>query len=440
MSSVTSNDYLDSLLQGRDALPEPPNAWLRNLRMRAVERANELTVPTTRDEEWRFTDLSPVYKLPFRRPAAAGKLDAARLYPYAIPEAGTCMVFVDGHYSPALSRTGSVEGLVAGNLPDLAANAGNVAESKLGRLALFENDAFAAVNTAFLNDGALIHVSRDAKASAPIHLLFVATQRDIAVYPRVLVVADPGAECTVVEDFIGFADGPYLTDAVSEVFVAGNARVAHIRLQREAQAAFHIANTSVSVAGDGRYASWTISLGGRISRQNLNIVQGGEGTEFSVDGLTLVDGRQLADTHSSIDHAHAHGQSRQLHKTVVGGGAHAVFNGKILVRQGAQQTDSGQQSRNLLLSDKARVDAKPQLEIFADDVKCAHGATVGQLEADELFYLKSRGLDDAVARNLLTYAFAAEVIERIPVKSVVDKLEKYVLEHTQLEHIQGRQA
>jgi Fe-S cluster assembly protein SufD len=440
MSSAIQNDYLDGLLQGRDALPEPPNAWLRNLRMRAVERANELTVPTIRDEEWRFTDLSPVYKLPFRRAIRAGKFDAAKLEPYGIPEAGTCLVFVDGHYSPALSRTGSVAGVAAGNLADFTAKTGSVAESQLGRQAIFENDAFAAVNTAFLNDGALIHVSRDVKASAPIHLVFVATQKDIAVYPRVLVVADAGAECTVVEDYIGLADGPYLTDAVSEVFVAANARVAHVRLQREAQTAFHIANNSVSVARDGRYASWTISLGGRISRQNLNIVQDGEGTEFSVDGLTLIDGRQLADTHSSIDHAHAHGQSRQLHKTVVGGGAHAVFNGKILVRKGAQQTDSGQQSRNLLLSDKAHIDAKPQLEIFADDVKCAHGATVGQLEAEELFYLKSRGLDDAVARNLLTYAFAAEVIERIPVGSVVDKLEQYVLEHTQIEHTLSRQA
>ena len=184
MSSVTSNDYLDSLLQGRDALPEPPNSWLRNLRMRAVERANELTVPTTRDEEWRFTDLSPVYKLPFRRATGSGRLDAARLGPYAIPEAGTCLVFVDGHYAPALSRIGSVGGVVAGNLPDLAANAGNVAESKLGRLALFDNDAFAAVNTAFLDDGALIHVSRDVKVPAPIHLLFVTTQKDIAAYCR----------------------------------------------------------------------------------------------------------------------------------------------------------------------------------------------------------------------------------------------------------------
>lgn len=441
MNSAVRNDYLDRLLRGRDALPEAPNAWLRKLRMQAVERANELTVPTVRDEEWRFTDLSPLYKLPFSPAAAAGPVDAARLDPYSIPEAATRLVFVDGRYSPALSVTAAQAGVVAGNLGATA----NAAESHLGKLAPMDDDAFVAVNTAFLGDGAYVHVSRNVKASAPVHLLFVATQKDVAVYPRVLVVVESGAECTIVEDFVGFADGPYLTDAVSEVHVGESARVAHVRVQRESQAAFHIASASAGVAASASYASWTISLGARISRQNLNIGQGGEGTEFSVDGLTLIDGRQLADTHSSIDHAHPHGRSRQLHKTVVGGGAHAVFNGKILVRAGAQQTDSGQQSRNLLLSDKARVDAKPQLEIFADDVKCAHGATVGQLEAEELFYLKSRGLDDAAARNLLTYAFAAEIIERIPVRSVVDKLEQYVLERTgfeqtRLEQTQSKQA
>jgi Fe-S cluster assembly protein SufD len=302
---------------------------------------------------------------------------------------------------------------------------------KAAELAAIEEDVFAAVNTAFLRDGALIHVASDRVVSAPIHLLFVATRKDSAAYPRVLVVAEPGAQCTVVEDFVGLTEGPYLTDAVSEFYVAENARVAHVKLQRETPTAFHIANTSVRVARGGHYATWTVALGARISRHNLSITQAGEATEFSIDGLALISGRQLADMHSSIDHAHAHGHSRQLHKTVVGGGAHAVFNGKILVRQGAQQTDSAQQSRNLLISDKAHVDTKPQLEIFADDVKCAHGATVGQIEADELFYLKSRGLSDTAARNLLTYAFAAHVIERIPVKSLVDQLEKTVLEQTQ---------
>ena len=431
MRVESHGDYLDNLLHGREAVADSGRAWQRTLRMRAVERANELTVPTTRDEEWRFTDLSPLYKIVFRPAASAGILDKSQIDVFAIPEAQTRLVFVDGRYVAALSHVDSSEGVTVGNLADVTGFSEVVAQRHLAQLAAIEEDVFAAVNTAFLRDGALIHVARNRVVSAPIHLLFVATRKDCAAYPRVLVVAETGAQCTVVEDFIGTADGAYLTDAVSEFYVAENARVSHVKVQRETPTAFHIADTSVRVARGGHYATWTVAFGARISRHNLSITQAGEATEFSIDGLALISGRQLADMHSSIDHAHAHGRSRQLHKTVVGGGAHAVFNGKILVRQGAQQTDSGQQSRNLLVSDKAHVDTKPQLEIFADDVKCAHGATVGQLEADELFYLKSRGLSDTAARNLLTYAFAAQVIECIPVKSLVDQLKKIVLEQTQ---------
>lgn len=428
---VQNNDYLASLLQGRDAVADAGSAWQRSLRMRAVERANELTVPTTRDEEWRFTDLSPLYKISFRPASGGGKVDPSVVQKHVVAEAQTRLVFVDGRFSADLSQVAAQEGVSVSDLASLSGAADDIAKAHLAQLAGFEHDAFTAVNTAFLQDGALIHVARDRAVDRPIHLLFIATQRDSAVYPRVLVVAESGAQCTVIEDFVGLAEGAYLTDAVSEFHVAENARVSHVRLQREAPGGFHIANTAVRVARGGFYGIWTIALGARISRHNLSITQAGEATEFSIDGLALIGGRQVADLHSSVDHAHAQGRSRQLHKTVVGGGAHAVFNGKILVRHGAQQTDSGQQSRNLLISDKAHVDAKPQLEIYADDVKCAHGATVGQLEADELFYLKSRGLSDTAARNLLTYAFAAQVIERIPVKSIVDKLEETVLEQTQ---------
>ncbi|MEO8157631.1 MAG: Fe-S cluster assembly protein SufD [Betaproteobacteria bacterium] len=433
MIAGSHSDYLDDLLHGREDLADAGGPWLRALRMRAVERANELTVPSVRDEEWRFTDLSPLYRLPLRPVTSAGVVDEAQVAGFAIPEADTRLVFIDGHYSAALSQVGAMDGITVASLADGLASTDAVAQMHLAKLAAIDADVFAAVNTAFLADGAVVHVARDRVASAPIHLLFVALRSDSATYPRTLVVTEPGAQCTVIEDFVSLADGAYLTDAVSEIQVAENARVSHVKLQREAPAAFHIANTSVRVARGGNYATWTVALGARISRHNLSIVQAGEGTDFSVDGLALIGGRQLADMHSSIDHAHAHGRSRQLHKTVVGGGAHAVFNGKILVREDAQKTDSAQQSRNLLISDKAHVDTKPQLEIFADDVKCAHGATVGQLEADELFYLKSRGLSDTAARNLLTYAFAAQVIERIPVKSLVDRLKKTVFEQTQKE-------
>ncbi|MGQ0578856.1 MAG: Fe-S cluster assembly protein SufD [Betaproteobacteria bacterium] len=432
MNTEIRSDYLDSLLHGRDVVPEAPADWLKTLRARAVERANALAVPTTRDEDWRFTDLSPLYRAPCRPSAQPGEVSAADLGRFEIPEATTRLTFVDGHFSPALSRSAPAEGVLVANFPDALAAHGRLMESRLGTLAGSGQDVFAAVNTAFLHDGALIHVGRERDTVAPIHLLFIATRNHGAAYPRVLVIAEASAQCTLIEDFVGLADGSYLTDAVSEIAVGENAQVAHVKLQREAQAAFHISSTAVRVARDGRYSNWSVALGARISRHNLQVMQAGEGSEFSIDGLALIGGRQLADTHSLIDHAHAHGRSRQLHKTVVGGGAHAVFNGKIFVRRDAQQTDAGQQSRNLLLSEKAHVDTKPQLEIFADDVKCAHGATVGQIEADELFYLKSRGLSDATARNLLTYAFAAEIVGHIPVKSLVERLEKHVLEQTRI--------
>ena len=432
MSTEIRSDYLDSLLHGLDVVPEARAGWLKRLRAQAVERANALTVPTMRDEDWRFTDLSSLYKTPYRPSAQPGEVSAAEFSRFEIPEAATRLTFVDGHYSAALSHITPADGVLVANLPEALAAHGRLIEPRLGTLAGTAQDAFTAVNTAFLDDGALIRVGRDRNGIAPIHLLFIATRKDGAAYPRVLVIADQGAQCTLIEDFVGMADGGYFTDAVTEISVGENAQVAHVKLQREAQAAFHIARTSVQVARDGRYSNWSVALGARISRHNLQVMQAGEGTEFSIHGLALIGGRQLADTSSLIDHAHAHGRSRQLHKTVVGGGAHAVFNGKIFVHRNAQQTDSAQQSRNLLLSDKAHVDTKPQLEIFADDVKCAHGATVGQIEADELFYLKSRGLSDATARNLLTYAFAAEIIERIPVKSLVERLEEHVLEQTRI--------
>jgi Fe-S cluster assembly protein SufD len=201
-------------------------------------------------------------------------------------------------------------------------------------------------------------------------------------------------------------------------------------VQRDNGAAFHIANCAVSLARASRYQSVSVALGARISRYNLNVQQVAEGAECAIDGLALISGRQLADTHTCIDHARPHGVSRQLHKCIVDGAARAVFNGKIMVRPGAQRTDSRQSSRNLLLTAQARVDTKPQLEIFADDVKCAHGATVGQLDSEEVFYLRSRGLSDAAARNLLTYAFGAEIIDRIPVATLKHRLEQVVLAHT----------
>ncbi len=427
MNTAPTKSYLDSLLPGRPAAGSL--AWVNELRAHAVERVGALTVPSTRDEDWRFTDISPLTKLTFQPAQPAQTLAPAALERWTIGEAAARLVFVDGIYAPQHSFNHArltVENFAAGLDRHKAA-----AQAQLGRHAAFESNAFAALNTAFLHDGALILVPRGLAVAAPVHLLFIATRKHAANYPRCLVVAESGSALTLVEDYVALQDEAYFTNAVTEIALAGDAQLHHVKVQREGAEAFHIANCAVSLAQSSRYHSVSIALGSRISRHNLGVRLAAEGAECSIDGLALIGGKQLADTHTLIDHAQPQCSSRQLHKCIVDGTAHAVFNGNIMVRAGAQRTDSSQSSRNLLLSAKARVDTKPQLEIFADDVKCAHGATVGQLDLDEVFYLKSRGLSDTAARNLLTYAFGAEIIERIPVASLRDRLEQAVMERTQ---------
>jgi Fe-S cluster assembly protein SufD len=430
MMEAVHNGYLGRLLPGQASLPVSPRAWLNTLRGEALERANALAVPTTRDEDWRFTDLSPLYRAALRHSEAAGALEARALEGLVISEAGARLVFVDGYYAPALSDVQAMDGVTIKPMAAALTAQDQLLPEHLGRYADFRADAFAAVNTAWLQDGPLIALGRNRSVERPVHLLFVSTKADMASYPRALVVAETGSDCILVEDFVALHAGAYLTNGVTEIAVGENARVRHVRLQRESKAAFHIASCAVRLKRDARYQSVSVALGGRISRYNVNVTQAGEGAECHLDGLALVEGRQLADTHSFLDHTRPNGRSRQLHKCIVGGAAHAVFNGKIFVRPGAQRTDSAQESRNLLLTDKAHVDTKPQLEIFADDVKCAHGATVGQLDPEQVFYLMSRGLSDPAARDLLAFAFAAEVVERVPVPSLVQQLEGTVVRQT----------
>lgn len=430
MTESIAKGYAAALLPGAGSLPAGPNAWLNRLRAEALERANALAAPTTRDEDWRFTDLAPLYKTPYQAATAPGALPRDAIERLFVPEAGSRLVFIDGHHVPELSLPGA-DGLAVGTVADSLRVAAALIEGNLARLVGFETDPFAAVNTAYLQHGAVIVAPRDSRPERPVHVLFVSTQPERASYPRALVVAERGAELTFIEDYVSLADGAYFVNGVTEIVVGENARVRHVRVQREDERAFHIASCGVSLSRDARYVSHSISLGGRISRLNHGVRQDGEGTDCELDGLALIAGRQLADTHSSIDHARPNGRSRQLHKCIVDGAAHAVFNGRIAVHRGAQRTDSAQSSRNLLLTGRAHVDTKPQLEILADDVKCAHGATVGQLDPDHVFYLRSRGLSEAAARNLLTYAFAAEIVDRIPVASLRAQLEALVTRRTQ---------
>lgn len=420
--------YLHSLLAGQPKVAASNQAWLNQLRGNAVETVSELTIPTTRDEEWRFTDLSMLTKVSLQPAHTAIKLSAAEIKRFHLQEAGARMVFVDGVYAPKLSSI-AAKGIVVSNLASELAKNSALLQQHLGQHASVNGNVFTALNTAFLHDAALVMLPRDLALKAPLHLLFIATQKEVVSYPRTLVLADNGSEATVIEDYVSLQDEAYFTNAVTEFVLADNARVHHIRVQREGAKAFHIANCAAVLSRCSSYQSVSVAMGARISRYNLNIKLA-EGAECSADGLALISGRQLADTHTCIDHAQPNGTSRQLHKCIVGGGAHAVFNGKIMVRHGASKTDSQQSNHTLLLTEKAHVDTKPQLEIFNDDVKCTHGATIGQLDKEEVFYLQSRGLSETLARNTLTYAFGAEIIERIPVTSLKHSLEQTVLEQT----------
>lgn len=434
MTTTAIPSCIEALLPGARALPATPHAWLDARRGEALEHANALSVPTTREEEWRFTDLTALTRATLRAAVVPAAPRAEVLHPHRVPEAGVTLVFVDGVHAPGLSSAASESaGVRALGLAQALESEGRRLEPHLAKVAATEGNVFAALNTAHLRDAAVILVPRGAKCDKPLHVLHLATQANAAASPRLLVIAEDGAECTVIEEYAGLTEDAYFVNAVTEIVVGAAARVAHVRLQNESRRAFHIATCAVQVAKDGNYASQAVAFGSRLSRYDLAVALEGEGAAVEIDGLALISERQLADTHSLIDHAEPNGRSRQLHKTIVDGAAQAVFNGRIFVRPGAQLTDSAQQSRNLLLSDKATVNTKPQLEIFADDVKCAHGATVGQLDAEQLFYLMSRGLPRATARKLLTYAFGASVLERIPVRSVVERLERAVMAQTGVE-------
>ncbi len=430
-TDVREKSYLDTLLEAQGRPPAGSPSFLSELRADALEHANALRVPTTRDEDWRFTDLSPLYRTSFPAAHAPAALIESAIAPFVVSEAHGRLVFVDGFFAPEFSVVLADGGITIASLASALAMQNERVRAQLGQVVDFRKDPFAAVNTAWLRDAAVVLVDEGTSVERPIHILFLGATPGTAAYPRVLIAAEADSRCTVVEEFASLHGESGFTNGVSEILLGENASLRHVRLQQESSAAFHIATCRMLLARGAKCSSVSVALGARLSRYNVGVVQGGEGADWQLDGVAVISGRQLADTHSVFDHGAAHGRSRQLHKCIAGGAAHAVFNGKILVRPGAQQTDSGQQSRNLLLSDRASIDTKPELEIFADDVKCAHGATVGQLDAEQVFYLKSRGLSDASSRNLLTFAFAAEVVERIAIPSLVARIEDFVLKQTQ---------
>lgn len=419
------------------SLPGSEIAWLQDARRDALAGFAERGMPTTREEDWKYTDVAVLEKRSLVAPPAPITAAGADLVSrHALDAAWHLLVFVDGRYNPALSRldalprTVMIEGFarVLASEPELI-KAHFTADDRL-------RQPFALLNTAFAADGAVIRVPAATIVDQPIHLLFLSTGATSAVHARNLVIAGAGAEVTVVEHYIGEGDAAYFTNAITQVVADDNATIAHYKLQQESVKAFHIAGIHARQEHHSRFTSHSISLGAQLARNDIS-TRLGTGSDCQLNGLFLADGRRHVDHHTRIDHVSPNASSREIYRGILDGAARGVFNGKVVVHQDAQHTDAQQQNHNLLLSKNAEIDTKPELEIYADDVKCTHGATIGQLDDAALFYLRSRGLDEAAARSLLIYAFAHDIIDRIGLPPLRKCLERQLIERLPMKSAVG---
>ena len=406
--------------------------WLAALRQAGRDRFQSTGFPSTRDEDWRFLNLSELTGTAFGPVGVGGAAPArAALAPYLYPIPGArTLVFVNGRFVPSLSDlAGLPRGVTVQNLAGALTTDPEWIGRHLGRYATVEQSGFQALNAALFEDGLLVRVAADTDAGAPIHAVFVTDGRagGAATHPRNLLLVERGARAAVLESYVGLGEGTYFTNAVTEAVVEDGGYLEHTKIQRESEKAFHVGTTHIRHGRDSRGLSFSVSFGAALCRNNLDVVLDGSGVDAHMLGLYMGRDRQEVDNHTSLLHAHPNCGTREIYKGILDGRSHGVFNGKIYVTPIAQKTDAKQTNRALLLSDEARIDTKPQLEIFADDVKCTHGATVGALDQASAFYLKSRGVAGPLARKILTYAFAAEVLEEIPYESVRTALEAVVM-------------
>jgi Fe-S cluster assembly protein SufD len=427
------NIYLSNFARFENEAAENGHRWIHRLRKAAMKRFTELGFPTNRNEDWKFTSVAPIAKTPFR-PVPAHDDDCVTtemLEQAAHPIADTIqLVFVNGHHVPELSSLGSLaDGVIVTSLATALHAHAELVEPHLARYAAYQDQAFTALNTAFIRDGAFVYIPRGRIVQTPIHLLFVTTAAGggTVSHPRNLIVAGRQSQVTLVESYAALRDEVYFTNAVTEIFAGDGAVIDHYKLQRESCEAFHVATLQVRQHQGSNFSTHYLGFGGALVRNEVRAALDGEGCECTLNGLYMAGGQQHLDNHTVIDHAKPHCASHELYKGVLDGKAHGVFNGKIFVHQDAQKTDAKQTNKTLLLSDDAVINTKPQLEIYADDVKCTHGATVGQLDEDAIFYLRSRGLGHEEARRLLTYAFANDIISRVKVEPIRTRLEQALL-------------
>jgi Fe-S cluster assembly protein SufD len=394
-----------------------------------MDRFEQLGFPTVGEEDWKYTNLATFAKEEFV-PVTDRSNEAYDLNRFQYPETAEAhLVVVDGFLREDLSTKTGLGDVVAIDLPNAVEDAryNKIVRKYLACNAGYHDNGLTALNTAFIQSGVFLWIPKNVKLERPLQITFLADAENGASFPRLLIVAEENSSATVIESFTSSHDAKYFTNAIAEIVLKDGAQLEHYRVQRESKNAYHVSTTSAELGRSSRYDTTSINIGGLLARHNVSVVMDHEGAETAVDGLYVVGSDQHSDTHSVIDHKVAHCTSRQLYKGILDGNGRAVFNGKVFVREGAQKTDAQQTNKNLLLSEKARVDTKPQLEIYADDVKCAHGAAVGQLDPEELFYLETRGIGPELGRSLLTYGFAEEVIGKIKIDSIRSRLDEIVL-------------
>ena len=430
---ATEERYLSDFQAFERDLAAHGPAWVHRTRQQALSHFTQLGFPTARrgNEKWKYTNVAPIAQATFHYPFSLNpdEVEPAELRQVAPwEESWTNLVFVNGHYSQALSTpSAQTNGVLATNLAEAVSRDGGLVEQHLARYASVDDDGFAALNTAFLQDGAFIHLPEGESLPSPLHLVFVTTDsaEPIASYPRTLVVAGRHSRMTVIESYIGLSDARYFTNAVTEMVLEDGAEVEHYRVLKESPDAFHVGTSRVHQGQDSTFSSTSFAVGSALGRYDLYTLLDGTGSSCFLNGLYLTSGTQHMDNYLNIDHAKPHGTSRLYYKGILDGKSRAVFGGVVLVRKDAQKTNAHQSDKNLILSAEAEVDSKPSLMIYADDVKCGHGATAGQIGQDALFYMRSRGLDQKTARGLLIHGFANEIIETVrlePLRAYLDRL------------------
>lgn len=440
MPTATIDKPLDAWLADFDAFERERlkgrENWLTPARKAAIARFAELGFPTIRDEEWRFTNVAPLVKTRFARPDARGDsrpnvtLDHLRPYLFGDGVAAR-LVFVNGRFTPELSRLGEIpKGLTVASIAEGMATHGKLLEADLARHVNLAHNAFAALNTAFITDGAFVRVARGAVIEHPIHALYVTTPGagPTVQHPRNLFVAEESSQSQLVESYVCLGQGKYFNNAVTEIVAHGNAQVEHYRLQRESEQAFHISTLRTQQDRSSRVTSQSLSIGGGLVRNHIHAMLDGEGADATLNGLFITHNDQHVDHHLRVEHAKPHCTSWEFYKGLLDGKSRGVFTGRIFVHQIAQKTDAKQSNDNLLLSREAHVDTRPQLEIFADDVRCTHGATIGQVDEDAMYYLRTRGFPLEAARSLLVYAFAGECLGQIGIPPLRNQVQKVILE------------